>query len=130
MNPLLAAIESKWQEATAITASGPWFGVASDTATYPCGVITNAADTKKERFFGGSIDSALLRFTVFDDDFADVGTIQTALHARFPDTLKLTLSSGHNFHCVLESYSRRYECVDKNGVKIYRADSMYRFRTA
>lgn len=129
MSPLLAAIISKWQESTAITASGPWLDVADDAATYPYGIITLLGPGRHEPFYEGTYDEVVnIRFTVFDDNAADVGTIQDALHTRF-DKTKLTLSAGRNYHSLRTGQMRRYAGVnEKTGAKVYQAISDYQFK--
>lgn len=130
MKALIAGIISKWQTATAITPSGPWLGMAEDASAYPFGIFTFIGEGRLKQFFGGYKDEELVvRFTVYDDNLSDVADIQANLHTRFDNT-SLTLSSGTNFHFVREGQSIRYEGVDKNGVKIYRADSTYRTITS
>lgn len=127
MSPLIAAIISKWQETTAITSSGPWLDVAADNASYPYGIITITGGGH-EPFYDSTYDEIVnIRFTVFDDDAADVGTIQDAIHTRF-DKTKLTLSSGRNYHSLRTGQMRRFAGVAKDGTKIYQATSDYQFK--
>jgi hypothetical protein len=127
VNALLAAIVSKYQEATAITASGPFFEMSADEATYPRGVIS-VTSGGHEPFYGTDYDEIVnLRFTVMDDNLADVITIQNNLHTRF-DKTKLTLSSGRNYHSLRRNQLARFAGVDANGVKVYQAISDYQFK--
>jgi hypothetical protein len=128
VSPLIAAIVSKWQEATAITSSGPWFDMAADTATYPFGVISIIGTGGHEPFYEGTYDEIVnIRMTVYDDNLADVLVIQGALHTKF-DKTKLTLSSGRNYHSLRTGQMARYAGVDKNGAKVYQAISDYQFK--
>jgi hypothetical protein len=129
LKELIAGIIDKWQTATAITTTGPWLDVVEDANAYPFGVFSFPSNGSVLQFFGAQEEEVVVRFTVYDDNLADVATIQDALHARF-DKTKLSLATTHTYHFVREGQSLRYEGVDKNGVKVYRADSIYRTKTA
>lgn len=127
MSPLLSAIYDKWHEATELTSSGPWLDMADDKASYPYGVITITGGSH-DPFYDSTYDEVVnIRFTVFDDNLADVGTIQDNLHTRL-DKTKLTLSSGRNYHSLRTGQMRRFAGVAKDGSKIYQAISDYQFK--
>jgi hypothetical protein len=130
VTPLLAAIESKYQEATAITASGPWLDVAADTATYPFGVYQIIGMGGHEPYYDATYDDVVnIRFTLYIAGSASTATTaQTALHTRF-DKVKLTLSSGRNYHTLRTGQMLRWTgTTDKNGEKVYQTVSEYRFK--
>jgi hypothetical protein len=129
MSPLLAAILAKYQESTAITASGPYFDVAADTATYPYGVVSIIGKGGHEPYYDSTYDEVVnISFTLFVATLAAAGTAQDALHTRF-DKTKLTLSSGRNYHTLRTGQMLRWTGItDKNGDKVYQAVSDYRFK--
>jgi hypothetical protein len=129
MTPLIAAIVTKYQVSTAITSSGPWLDEAGDAATYPYGIISVIAGGRHEPYYDGTYDdTANVRFTLYVATAAGAATAQTALHTRF-DKVKLTLSSGTNYHTLrTNQFIRSAGVTDKNGDKVYQAVSDYRFK--
>jgi hypothetical protein len=120
----LAAIISRYQVATAITASGPFMELAADEATLPYGVY-QVLGVKHLPNYGTDYHSEFtIRFILTDDNFADVVTAQTALHTRF-DKHRLAVN-GCTPMLRINSYANPFG-VEENGLKVYRTVSDYRF---
>lgn len=135
MTPLIKAIVARFQASSTLDdmAGSPWMDEPSDEADYPYCVFSVIPPGVHQPYYDGTYDDeTVVRFTIVGENntttgLTDLAAFQTALHTQF-DKHKLVLTSGSCYHALREGQSIRTAGIGKRGIRVGRADSIYRFK--